>query len=114
MAARDARDFAAARRCLADQGFQYESPISRFDSADAFVEYIALSSGILLSCVTRKVFVDGPDVCHFLTLNLQISEKFSAQMVQWAQVRDGRIARIEALFDASGYRRLFPGEETPR
>jgi hypothetical protein len=35
-------------------------------------------------------------------------------MVQWARVRDGRIARIEALFDASEYRRLFPGGQTPR
>jgi hypothetical protein len=28
----------------------------------------------------------------------------------WTRVREGRIARIEAIFDASVYRDLFPDE----
>ena len=40
-------DYDGARRYLADAGFTYDSPIARFDSADAFMEYSALNMGIL-------------------------------------------------------------------
>jgi hypothetical protein len=113
LAARDAHDYRRARTFLADRGFVYESPISRFDSADAFLDYIALTSGIILAVETRKVFVDGSDVCHLLNYRVQISEKFAATVVHWATVQGGRIVRIETVFDASEYRKLFPGRDAP-
>ena len=109
IAACSAFDFERARTLLADAGFGYSSPISRFDSADAFIEHLTLTSAIVHSVTTRKVFVDGEDVCHFLAYRLQLSDKLSVPVVQWARVRDGRIRHIEALFDASEYRNLFPG-----
>jgi len=108
IAASAAFDYERARSLLADTGFEFSSPISHFDDADAFIEYVALASGVIHSVVTRKVFVDGGDVCHFLTYRLQISDKFSVDVAQWAQVQDGRIRRIETVFDASAYRNLFP------
>ena len=108
LAARDAFDFERARMLLADQGFSFRSPIAAFDSADQFIQYGANASAIVQSVQVRKVFVDGPDVCHFLTYRIQISEKVSVDAVQWAHVEDGRIRRIEVLFDASVYRDLFP------
>jgi hypothetical protein len=108
LAARDAYDYERARTFLADSGFSFRSPIARFDSADAFVQYSALAGGIIQSVERRRVFADGPDVCHFLTYRIQISEKQSVEVAHWAQVSDGRIARIEAIFDATAYRMLFP------
>jgi hypothetical protein len=75
LAAQAARDFDAMRDLLADTGFCYASPIAAFEQAEAFVEYAALSSGIILDRVVRKVFVDGDDVCHILTYRIQISDK---------------------------------------
>jgi hypothetical protein len=108
-AASDAFDFERARTLLADQGFSFRSPIAMFDCADHFIQYGAHMSGIIQSVQVRKVFVDGPDVCHFLTYRIQISEKLSVDAVQWTHVEDGHILRIETLFDASVYRELFPG-----
>ncbi len=108
-AARDAFDFERARAFLADQGFSFRSPIAEFDCADHFIQYNAHASGIIQSVQIRKVFVDGPDVCHFLTYRIQISEKLSVDAVQWTHVERGRILRIEALFDASVYREFFTG-----
>ena len=108
-AARDAFDFERARALLADQGFSFRSPIAAFDCADQFIQYGAHASAIVQSVQVRKVFVDGPDVCHFLTYRIQISEKLSINAVQWSHVEQGRILRIETLFDASVYRELFPG-----
>lgn len=110
LAARDTFDYERARTYLADEGFEFESPVLRFDSADAFLQHMSLTSGIVQSIETRKVFVDGADVCHLQTYQVQISEKFSVAMAHWARVCDGRIVRIEVLFDASAYRDLFPGD----
>ena len=96
-----------ARGLLADTDFSYRSPIASFDDADAFVSYIAFSGGIVQRIRTRKVFVDGPDVCHFLEFHVQISNKVAVDLVQWARVRDDRIQRLELLFDAHPYRVMF-------
>lgn len=108
LAARDAYDYERARTFLADSGFCFQSPIACFDSADSFIQYSALAGGIVQSVERRRAFADGRDVCHFLTYRIQISEKQSVEVAQWAQVRDGRIVRIEAIFDATAYRMLFP------
>ena len=111
-AAQERFDFERARELLADHGFSFRSPIMCFDSADHLIQYTAHSSGIIQSVETRKVFVDGADVCHFLTYRIQISEKLAVDVAHWAHVEDGRIQRIEAIFDASLYRELFPVSET--
>lgn len=111
-AARECFDFERARGLLADQGFSFRSPILCCDSADHLIQYSAHSSGIIQSTEVRKVFVDGPDVCHFLTYRIQISEKQAVDVAHWAHVEHGRIQRIEALFDASLYRELFPSNDS--
>jgi hypothetical protein len=111
LAAQLARDFVAMRGLLADRGFCYRSPIALFDRADDFIQYAALSSGIIIDREIRKVFVDGEDICHFLTYRIQISEKLAVEAAQWSRVHEGRIQRIEAVFDASAYRALFPSDE---
>lgn len=108
IAACSAFDFERARTLLADSGFGSSSPIFSFDSADSFIEHLTMTSGIVHSVSIRKVFVDGEDVCHFLAYRLQLSDKLSVPVVQWARVEDGRIRHIELLFDASEYRNLFP------
>jgi hypothetical protein len=111
LAAGDAFDYERARTFLADSGFSFQSPIARFDSADDFIQYSALAGGIVQSIERRRAFADGPDVCHFLTYRIQISEKQSVEVAQWAQVSGGRIVRIEAIFDATAYRMLFPDSD---
>lgn len=111
LAAQAARDFEAMRDLLAEQGFSYRSPIAVFDRADDFIQYAAVSSGIIIDREIRKVFVDGNDICHFMTYRIQISEKLAVAAAHWSHVQEERIQRIEAVFDASAYRELFPGEE---
>jgi hypothetical protein len=100
-------DYERARGLLADEGFSYESPISSFTSADDFVQHFSLMAGILHKIERRKVFVDGQELCHVLIFLTQLSDKESMKVVLWTRVVDGRIQRIEALFDTHWYRRLF-------
>ncbi|QIT56730.1 nuclear transport factor 2 family protein [Aquisalimonas sp. 2447] len=104
-----AQDYRAARGYLADTGFEHVSPLGRLDSADDLVNQSFMSSGIVRRVDVRKVFADGGDVCHFLVYHVQISERHAVDLAHWARVEDGRIVRIEVLFDASLYRELFPG-----
>lgn len=104
-------DYATARACLADEDFSYSGPISTFSSADALMKYLELATPIIQRVEIRKAFEDGDDVAHFLVVGTQLSEKLAVHVAHWAHVRDGRIDRIEIVFDAHWYRSLFPGDE---
>ncbi len=104
-------DIDTARGYLADSGFHYESPLESFDSADAFMEYNALRMGILQGVERIKVFVDGPDVCTFLVLTIQISEKERVKVVNWCRVEEGRVVRMDVLFDTRIYHTLFEPDD---
>jgi hypothetical protein len=108
IAALSAREYEQARGFLADAGFEYTSPIASFNDADDFMEYTMLMGGIVHSISTRKVFVDGADVCHFLVFCTQIAEREQTSVAQWSRVEGGRIRRIEVLFDAHQYKVMFP------
>lgn len=103
----ESHDYEHARALLADRGFSYESPLSSFSSADDFMQHMSLLGGIIHRIERRKVFVDGGDLCHFLVFVTQLSDKESTKVVQWARVADGRIRRIETLFDAHWYRQML-------
>jgi hypothetical protein len=103
-----ARDFERARSLLADSGFHYVSPIHTFDDADAFIEFSLYSSGVVGQLEVRKVFADENDVCHLLTLTTYLGDKGHTPVAQWTQVDDnGRIRRIELLFDAHEFKVMF-------
>ncbi len=100
-------DYERARSLLADEGFRYESPISSFDAADDFIQHMSLMGGIVQGIERLKVFVDGGDVCHLLVYVTQLSDKESTRVAHWSRVVDGRIQRIETLFDTHWYRQMF-------
>jgi hypothetical protein len=102
-----AHDHDRVAAMIAPSGFRYESPIANIADRDAFLEYIMLTGGILRGITCRRVFVDGADVCHWLMLDTQVSERVSTRAVQWATVAAGRIIRIELLFDPYRWRLLF-------
>jgi len=103
----ESHDYERARGLLTEKGFSYESPLSSFSSADDFMQHMSLLGGIIHRIEHRKVFVDGDDLCHFLVFVVQLSDKETTKAVQWARVADGRIQRIEMLFDAHWYRQML-------
>lgn len=103
----DRRDYDEARTYLADDGFEYISPINRFSASGPLVAYLELATPIVQRVDIRKVFTDGDDVCHIVTVISQISEKRASTVVQWSRVAEGKIRRIELIFDAHEYKKLL-------
>ncbi|WP_041595136.1 nuclear transport factor 2 family protein [Halorhodospira halophila] len=101
------RDYEAARACLAGQGFRYESPIASYTRAEDLLDHAMVGGSIVQQRQVVKCFVDGPDVCHFLRYCIQLSDKQQIDLAHWAQVEQGRILRIVAIFDAYAYWSMF-------
>mgnify|MGYP001826212800 FL=1 len=102
-----ARDFAMARSLLADSGFDYSSPIARFDDADQFAGSMEAVGAILHDIRIVHRFVAGNVVCHVLDVTVSITDYRTRRVVQIARVKDAKIAGLEMIFDASEFRRMF-------
>ena len=113
LAALTARDYELARSLLADEGFTYLSPMTSLDNADNFAEYMLYTGGVVAGMNVRKVFVDGGDVCHFLMLTTYLGDKRMTPVVHLAQVIDGRIRRIELIYDAHDYKQMLEQPPEP-
>jgi hypothetical protein len=57
--------------------------------------------------VVRHQFADDQTVCSVLDVTTSIGEISTQTVVHLAEVVEGRIARIEVVFDASQYHRMF-------
>ena len=101
------RDFERARSFLADRGFLAISPIARFDDADAFMADVERASAILARIATRLRFCNENDVCHVLDVTVSLGAYSTVTVVSLLRVRDGYIARVESIFDAREYQRMF-------
>jgi hypothetical protein len=106
------RDFETARSYLADRGFEYVSPIARFDDADSFASSMHAVGAILQRMETRLRFTAGSDICHVLDVTVAMASYKTQRVVHLAHVDQGRISRIEVIFDASDYHRMI-GEQSP-
>jgi len=105
----EAREFDCARRYLSDTSFSYRSPVSRADDADTFIVIISRVGPILNGIERRKTFVNGDDVCTILNYRTSMEAIREVPVVQLATVVDGKIAALEAFFDASEYNKMFAG-----
>ena len=101
------RDFDTARRYLSDTDFHYVSPIGRYDDADVFIRNIERIGPILVKMETCFCSAQGSQVCHFLDVTVSIAEYITYRSAQLTEVADGRITRMEVIFDASDYQRMF-------
>ena len=102
-----ARDFPRARAWLSDGRFSTRSPISAFESADAYVTDISRVGLILEGIERRRVFADGNDVCVILNYITRMDRRQVTPVVHWMRVEDGKIVSIETFFDARAYDAFF-------
>ena len=108
-----ARDFSAVRGCLAGSGFRYLSPIAQFDNPDDFVTSMEGVGAILHKITVLHRFEDDGLVCHVLDFTVNLETRRTRRTVQLARVRDGKIAELEVIFDATQFNRMVITDESP-
>jgi ketosteroid isomerase-like protein len=98
------KDFESARELLADD-LSFRGPFDTFDNADDLIAALRQLAPISRDAEIHKVFADGDDVCVLFDLvtNAPIG---AAPVAEWHTVRDGKIAKIRAYFDARPFAAL--------
>lgn len=107
LAAVAARDFPTAGGFLAERGFRYQSPIASFSDRQVFADNMHAIGAILHNIRTVHRFAEGGTVCHILDVTVNMTGYQSQRVVQIADVIEGRITRLEVVFDASSLRQMI-------
>jgi ketosteroid isomerase-like protein len=92
-----AGDFATARELLHDD-VTFSGPIDSFDNADAVLEMLKGLSQILVGVRRRGIVSDDEHTC--LIYDLETDPAGVTPVAEWYAVRDGKVASLEAFFDA--------------
>ncbi len=107
LAAIAGHDFKHARSFLAERGFSYLSPIAHFDDADRFIANISALGGILERLEIRQLMVNGSEAVAIVDAVITIRGYLSRTVAILFCVEGGRIRRLEAIFDATDYHKMF-------
>jgi SnoaL-like protein len=98
-------DFTTARKLMQDN-MTFQGPFDTFSKADDYLESLRRLASIIQRIDLKKVFVDGDDVCvlYDMVTNTPAGTAF---IVEWYQVKGGKIASLRAVFDARPFAALF-------
>jgi ketosteroid isomerase-like protein len=98
-------DFATARAVMQDD-MTFQGPIDTFSRADDYLESLKKLAGIIQHIDDKKVFEDGDDICvlYDMVTNTPAGTAF---IVEWYQVKQGKIATVHVIFDARPFAAMF-------
>jgi ketosteroid isomerase-like protein len=98
------KDFETARSLLHDD-LSFTGPFEKLDSADALMESIKGLAQVVTGAERRGVIEQGDQAC--VIYDLHTAPVPTAPVAEWYMVRDGKIASMEAFFDARPFAPMF-------
>ena len=98
-------DFVAARKYL-DDHLSFQGPIDTFQKPEPYVESLEKLHPIIERVDTKKMFVDGNDVCLLYDLVTK-SPAGTAFVAEWHRISGEKIAAIRVVFDARPFAAMF-------
>jgi|SRR5262245_41291531 len=104
-----AKDFETARSLLHDD-LSFTGPIEKLDNADALMESVKGLSQIVTGADRRGVIEQGEQVC--VIYDLHTVPVPTAPVAEWYTVRGGKIASVQAFFDARPFAAMFERPES--
>lgn len=91
-----AKDFETFRSVLADD-VVFDGPLAHLEGADEVRRGMEGLGQITTDVVVRKIFSDGKDVLTWFDLHTSVAPPIS--VANWSHVEDGRITKIQVVFD---------------
>jgi ketosteroid isomerase-like protein len=98
------KDFDTARRLLHND-LSFKGPIETLHNADALMESIKGLAQIVTGAERRGLVEQEGQVC--VIYDLHTVPVATAPVAEWYTVRDGKIASMEAFFDARPFAAMF-------
>ncbi len=98
------KDFETARSLLHDD-LSFRGPIETLDNADALIESLKGLSQIMTGAERRGIVEQGNQVS--VIYDLHTVPIPNAAVAEWYTVRDGKIASMQAFFDARPFAAMF-------
>jgi ketosteroid isomerase-like protein len=98
------KDFDRARSLLHDD-LSFIGPIERLNSADALMDSIKGLAQIVIGAERRGLVAQGDQVC--VIYDLHTVPIPTAPVAEWYTVRDGKVASMQAFFDARPFAAMF-------
>jgi hypothetical protein len=101
------RDMDTARSCLADD-LDFQGPIDTFSSADEFIVALTALAQMLIRVDLLQRF-DTDDAAALLYDCVTNSPAGTIRTAEFFGLRDGKIASIRLVFDATALRQVMSG-----
>jgi hypothetical protein len=101
------RDMDTARSCLADD-LDFQGPIDAFSTADAFIATLGGFAAMLSRVDLLQEFY-ADDAAALLYDCVTNSPAGTIRTAEFFSLRDGKIATIRLVFDATALRQVMPG-----
>jgi ketosteroid isomerase-like protein len=102
------RDFAAARKYLADD-LAFIGLFETYPSADAYLKALTGLMQITIRLEVKKIIAEGDDAVIFFELQTKAPAEATVLVAEWHQFKDGKIVRAQSAFDARPYAAMFTG-----
>lgn len=102
------RNFALARKCLADD-MEFVGLFETYRSAD---QYMAAFTGLLSITVrleVKRIIAEGSDAAIFFKLETRAPAEATVFVAEWHQIKNGKIYHVQSAFDGRPYEAMFTG-----
>jgi len=98
------KDFETARGLLHDD-LSFTGPLEKVDHADALIESLKMLGQVVTSAEQRGILADANRVA--VIYDLHTVPVPDSRVAEWYTVREGKIATVEAFFDARPFAAMF-------
>jgi ketosteroid isomerase-like protein len=102
------RDFETARGLLHDD-LDFTGPLEKVADADALLRSLQMLAQIVTGVERRGVIAQGDEVAVVYDLHTVPVE--TAPVAEWYTLRNGKIASIQAFFDARPFAAMFERDQ---
>ncbi len=97
----ESQDFKRARALLADRDFEYVGPNMHYTNPDDFIAFLFGMGSIQKDIATRRILVDGDEVCVLLDYKTFFEPIGDVRVALWAKVKGERFQKIELFYNAA-------------
>ena len=104
------KDIAAARAYLNDD-LVFVGLFETYPNAEAYLKALTGLLSITVRLDVKKIIAEGNDAAVFFELETRAPAEATTLVAEWHQVKNGKISRVESVFDGWPFAAMFAGKK---